>query len=100
LTVANASLAASATPGMIPPVEPKPAPRRPVTRSEVPLAFNADLGSILYASDRRLAIIDGRIVELGDDVRGAQVVDITPAAVLLRDAEGRLRRLPLGTAGR
>jgi len=53
------------------------------------------LGTILYSPDRRLAIIDGRIVGPGDDVRGARVVDITPDAVLLRDAQGRLRRLPL-----
>jgi len=68
--------------------------RRP-TPSEVPLAFDAVLGTILYSPDRRLAIIDGRIVGPGDDVRGARVVDITPDAVLLRDAQGRLRRLPL-----
>ncbi len=68
--------------------------RRPAP-SEVPLPFDAVLGTILYSPDRRLAIIDGRIVGPGDDVRGARVVDITPDAVLLRDAQGRLRRLPL-----
>jgi hypothetical protein len=58
------------------------------------------VGSILYAPDRRLAIVDGRIVSAGDEVHGARVVDILPGAVLLRDAQGRLRRLALGASGR
>jgi len=76
---------------------PKPpaAARMRPTPAPVPLAFDAVLGTILYSPDRKLAIIDGRIVEPGDDVRGARVVDITPSAVLLRDSQGRLRRLAL-----
>jgi hypothetical protein len=73
---------------------PAPAPvARPSLPAEIPLAFEATLGTILYGPDRRLAIIDGRIVAEGDEVRGARIVQITPTAVLLRDAEGRLRRL-------
>jgi hypothetical protein len=72
--------------------QPKPEPS--------PLPFDAVLGTILYSPDRRLAIIDGRIVQAGDDVRGARVIEITPTAVLLRDAGGRLRRLTLGSSGR
>jgi hypothetical protein len=71
-------------------------PRAP--ESDAP--FDAALGSILYAPDRRLAIVDGRIVGAGDEVRGARVVDIAPDVVLLRDARGRLRRLALGAGGR
>jgi hypothetical protein len=63
-------------------------------------AFDAVLGTILYSSDRRLAIIDGRIVGPGDDVRGARIVEIDPASVLLRDGNGRLRRLTLGASVR
>jgi hypothetical protein len=66
----------------------------------VALPFDAVLGSILYSPDRKLAIIDGRIVGPGDEVRGARVIDITPAAVMLRDAQGRLRRLALGAGSR
>jgi hypothetical protein len=44
-----------------------------------------------------LAIVDGRIVGEGDEIRGAQVVEITQNAVLLRDAQGRLRRLTGGS---
>jgi hypothetical protein len=63
--------------------------------AEIPLAFDASLGTILYSPDRKLAIIDGRIVGVGDEVRGARVTEIMPNAVLLRDAQGRLRRLAL-----
>jgi len=58
------------------------------------------LGTILYSADRKLAIVDGRIVTIGDDVRGTRIVDITPSAVLLRDGQGRLRRLGLSIAGK
>ena len=67
---------------------------------DVPLGFDASLGTILYSQDRKLAIVDGRIVGVGDEIRGARIVDITPSAVMLRDAQGRLRRLALGPSGR
>src|SRR5204863_2983510 len=54
-------------------------------REPAPLPFDAVLGTILYSPDRKLAIIDGHIVQADDDVRGARVIDITPTAVLLRD---------------
>jgi hypothetical protein len=54
------------------------------------------LDTILYSPDRKLAMIDGRIVQIGDTVAGAHVVDIMPTAVLLRDREGRPERLTLG----
>jgi hypothetical protein len=74
----------------------RPAPPPP----EVALPFDATLGTILYSSDRRLAIIDGRIVGVGDQVRDARVVDITPDSVLLRDSQRRLRRLTASSNGR
>jgi hypothetical protein len=54
------------------------------------------LGTILYSPERKLAIIDGRIVSPGDEVNGARIVDITETTVVLRDAQGRLRNLTLG----
>jgi hypothetical protein len=54
----------------------------------------------LYSADRQLAIIDGRIVGVGDVVRGARIVEISATAVMLRDAQGRLRRLPLGAGAK
>ena len=77
-----------------------PARVKPAPPAEVALPFDAALGTILYSSDRKLAIIDNRIVEVGDEVRGARVTEITPGAVMLRDAQGRLRRLTLGAGGR
>jgi hypothetical protein len=66
----------------------------------VALPFDAVLGTILYGPDRKLAIVDGRIIEEGDDIKGARVVEITPTTVLLRDGRGRLRRLSAGASGR
>jgi len=57
------------------------------------------LGTILYSPDRKLAIVNNRIVGLGDTVNGARIVDITPGTVLLRDPQGRLRSLTLGAVG-
>jgi hypothetical protein len=76
------------------------APVRRPPPEEAPRPFDATLGSILYGADRKLAIIDGRIVQVGDEVRGARVVEITPNSVLFRDREGRLRRLSLEDPGR
>jgi hypothetical protein len=76
---------------------------RPVVRAaagEAVLPFDASLETILYGTDRKLAIVDGRIVQAGDDVKGARIVEITPTAVMLRDSQGRLRRLSVGTTDR
>jgi hypothetical protein len=77
-----------------PPVQPS---RRiaPVV-DEAALPFDAALETILYGQDRRLAMVDGRIVATGDVVRGATIVEITANAILLRDSRGRLRRLVAG----
>ena len=42
------------------------------------------LESVLIAPDRRIAIISGQRVQLGDRIGGAQVVSITETAVVLR----------------
>ena len=75
-------------------------PRRVLPPPEIPLPFDAALGTILYGPERQLAIVDGRIVQVGDVVSGARVVDITSTLVLLRDRQGRLRQLGLGPPGR
>jgi hypothetical protein len=59
------------------------------------LEFEALQGTILYSPDRKLAIIDGRIVAPGDEIRGARIVAITSNVVLLRDGQGRLRVLTM-----
>ena len=63
------------------------------------LPFEAVLTSILFSPDRQLAIVDGRVVGRGDDVRGAIVIDISPTMVLLRDPQGKLRRLSSSSSG-
>lgn len=56
--------------------------------------------SILYSIGRRLAIVDGRIVSVGDRVGEATVVEITPNTVVLRGGAGERRTLTLRpTAG-
>ncbi len=106
--------APTTTPPAAAPVVQTPAPREepvrapaaiaapPVVRrpEPVPIPLDAVLGTILYSPDRRLAIVNGRIVGIGDAVNGARIVDITPTTVLLRDAQGRLRSLTLGAVGR
>jgi hypothetical protein len=84
----------------VPAATPGPPPVRRPPPEEVPLPFEGTLGTILYGADRKLAIIDGRIVQVGDDVRGARVVEITPNSVLFRDRQGRLRRLTLEGSGK
>ena len=83
-----------------PPARVAPARVKAAPPAEVALPFDAVLGTILYSPDRKLAIIDNRIVGVGDQVRGAKVVDITASAVMLRDEQGRLRKLALGSGGR
>ena len=63
---------------------------------EPPREFDATLETILYSPERKLAIIEGRIVQIGDDIRGARIIDITPEAVFLRDAGGVVSTLSLG----
>jgi hypothetical protein len=51
-------------------------------------------------NDHRLAIVDGRIVAVRDDVRGAENRGHQASAALLRDGQGQLRQLGLSTAGK
>jgi len=62
--------------------------------------FDGLLGTILYSPDRKLAIIDGRIVGPGDEIQGARIVDITPGTVILRDGLGHLKQLTMASRER
>src|SRR4029079_12849632 len=70
--------AASNPPVLTPAVASKPRPP-----DETPLPFDGSLGTILYGAARKLAIVDGRIVQIGDEIRGAAVVVTPDDAVLL-----------------
>jgi hypothetical protein len=61
---------------------------------------DATVESILYSSDRRLAIVDGRIVAVGDVIDGFRIVDITPTAVVVADGRGALSQLAAGRRAR
>jgi hypothetical protein len=54
--------------------------------------------SILYSSGRRLAVVNGAIVGAGDRVGRYVVSEIADDGVLLRDAAGGVRRVPLAGA--
>jgi hypothetical protein len=69
---------------------------------EIPLPFEAALGTILYGPERRLAIIDGRIVQIGDQstVRGRSTSRRQTCFFAIE--QGRLRQLaclPLNQPG-
>ncbi len=53
------------------------APARPIVQT------------IIIGADRRYAVVDGRAVAPGDQVRGMQVVRIAESSVTLRDATGK-----------
>jgi hypothetical protein len=73
---------------------------RPAPPPQTALPSDAVLGTILFSPDRKLAIIDGRIVGPGDEIRGARVIDITLGTVTLRDDQGRLIKLTMHTKAR
>ena len=61
---------------------------RPATREPV-------VASILYSADSRLAVVDGRVVGIGDAVGDAAIVDITRDEVVVRLVSGATRRWPM-----
>jgi hypothetical protein len=70
-------------------VETATPPSPPVVRADPVVA------SILYSTGRRLAVIDGRIVRLNEQVGDATVIDIQPKAVVLEFADGERRTVAL-----
>jgi hypothetical protein len=53
------------------------------------------IDTILVSSDRRIAVIDGAIVRVGDIVGQRTLVRIEPEAVFLREPSGREIRVPI-----
>lgn len=68
-----------------------PAPR-PAAPSPQPDLF---VGSILYSPQRRLAIVNGRIVRIGDRIGSSTVLYIEPRAVVVQSEDGTKRTLEL-----
>jgi len=80
------------------------APPPPAAADPSPLASDAveparalQLQSVLISGERRIAVIDGERVRVGDRVAGAEVVAIEPSEVWLESAAGGIR-LPLRRA--
>jgi len=72
------------------------APARPFLAGATAGRPRVTVRSILVGTDRRLALVNGRIVGPGDRVGTAVVAEIHPRLVVLRDASGR--RIPLQLA--
>lgn len=66
----------------------------PVRRDATPV-----VGAILDFAGRRSAIVDGRIVGIGDRVNGGLVLEITSDAVVVQRTSGERVRLPLNRSG-
>ena len=70
---------------------------RDIVRAALPVAPAAgpapSVGSILFSSTRRLAVVDGRIVGVGDQVGVYKVAEIELGAVVFSLATGERRRV-------
>lgn len=76
-----------------------PAIEETATATPPVAAADPEIASILHSPDRRLALIDGRIIRVGDTVDGSKVVDILPNAVVLESAARGRRTLALKRPG-
>lgn len=54
--------------------------------------------TILFSSTRKTAIVDGKMVSIGDSVGSLKVTDIERTAVVFTTAGGEQRRVPLHAA--
>jgi len=76
-------------------VSPSPADLRPKDRQAAMTEPLPKVDSILIDQDRRLALIDGAIVGVGEAVGSRVVVQIDRNAVVLREPSGRIVRVRL-----
>lgn len=72
-----------------------PAVKPAITAAPTAAAPEPVVGAILFAADRRMAIVNGRIVGVGDRVGAGVVIEIARDAVLVRGPGGDARALPL-----
>jgi hypothetical protein len=75
--------------------QPAPAAERPVASVAPPAPV---VSSILISGGRRIALVDGQVVRAGDRVRSGVVRAIEADAVVIADAEGRVRRFEIERA--
>ena len=85
------------------PLRPQQQPQQPAARRSAavvqspvaPPQPDPVVRSILVSGDRRVALIDGRIVSAGDSIGNAVITSIEPDAVVLATADGKSRRIEL-----
>ena len=80
------------------PVAPRPLsqpPRATSTSGQPAPAAEHVVSSILFSSERRVALVDGRVVAVGDRVGSSVVLGIEPRAVVLGAEDGTRRRLEI-----
>ncbi len=65
------------------------------TSAGVSLSSAPVVRSILFSPQRRLALVDGRVVGIGDELPSGVVADIVRDAVIIRLPSGELQRWPL-----
>jgi hypothetical protein len=98
----------TSAPSMPEPEEPPPPAAEPPSRPQGPTGLLGSTGrdaeiplpsvdGVLIASDRRLAVIDGAVVGVGDRVGLRTVARIELEAVVLREPSGREVRVPVRT---
>ena len=56
------------------------------------------VASILHSPERRLAVVNGRIVRAGDRIGSSTIVEIQPRAIVVESAKGGRRVVELRTA--
>ena len=76
-----------------------PEPAVSATAAEPAPEADPVVATILYSSDRRLALVDGRIVRVGDRLGDATIVDIVPNAVIVESPARGRRSLSLRPPG-
>jgi hypothetical protein len=80
-----------ARPSVPPPSDDIPKPRATQATAEP----NMVVGSILFSQQRRLAIVNGRIVRIGDRIGSSTVLDIERRTVIVQSDDGTRRTLEL-----
>jgi hypothetical protein len=89
----------SPAPAANPPAAPAPEARRPAAPQGKPPAPLQDplpvIDSILIDANRRLAMVGGAIVRVGDSIGPRVVTQIEPNAIVLREPSGLQVRVPL-----
>jgi MSHA biogenesis protein MshK len=75
------------------PLDPGTVETRPATKTSIPT-----LTSILVGKERKLAVIDGRLMSEGENVQGIRVLKIYPDRAVVSVGDERSITLTLGNA--